>query len=108
MLADHVPQFAQRAERVVLRVLYAAARMDDDGHDAEVLDAARALRLAPDAALTTAAGPGAEADADRASAAAAHAFWQARNPRQALELQLRAFGADPQDPTVAGDLVNIV
>ena len=104
LLADHVPQFAQRAERVVLRVLYAAARMDDDGHDADVLDAARALRLAPDAALTTAAGPGAEADADRASAAAAHAFWQARNPRQALELQLRAFGADPQDPTVAGDL----
>jgi hypothetical protein len=36
--------------------------------------------------------------------AASAAFWNGRNPGQALDLQLRAFGADPQDEEVAGNL----
>lgn len=102
LIAEHVPHFSQRAERLVLRVLHAAARMEDGAQDAEVFDAARAMRLAPDDGLAGVAR--AAADARRLSDAAGAAFWNARNPRQALELQLRAFGADPQDAEVAGNL----
>jgi len=102
LITDQLPQISQRAERLVLRVLYAAARMEDGWQGADVLDAARAARLAPDDALAGVAR--AAADARRLSDAAGTAFWNERNPRQALDLQLRAFGADPQDKEVAGNL----
>ena len=102
LIAEQLPHISQRAERLVLRVLHAAARMEDGWQDADVLDAARAVRLAPDEALAGVAR--AAADAQRLNDAAGTAFWNGRDPRQALDLQLRAFGADPQDEEVAGNL----
>jgi hypothetical protein len=102
LIAEHVPQVSQRAERLVLRVLHAAARMEDSRQDADVFDAARAVRLTADDALAGVAR--AATDAQRLHDAASAAFWNGRNPAQALDLQLRAFGADPHDEEVAGNL----
>jgi hypothetical protein len=35
---------------------------------------------------------------------ALHAYWTRRNPAEASDLQLKAFGADPRDPEIAGNL----
>ena len=51
MIADHLPRISQRAERLVLRVLHAAAQMEHPLQDAELIEAAKAVRLAPDDAL---------------------------------------------------------
>jgi len=102
VIAEHLPRISQRAERLVLRVLHAAAQMEHPLQDAELLDAARAVRLAPDDAL--AGVKLAAADAQRLSDSAGAAFWNGRNPQHALDLQLRAFGANPHDGEVAGNL----
>lgn len=103
LIARHLPRLAQRAERLVLRVLHmASVSAAPAGPDAEVLDAASSMqRVVGDAlaSLSTAAE-----DARRLHAAAAAAFWSGRDPARALRLELRAFGADPRDAEVAGAL----
>ncbi|WP_280150580.1 hypothetical protein [Piscinibacter sp. XHJ-5] len=102
LIGEQLPRIAQRAERLVLRVLHAAAQAENGVQDAEVLNAARAMRLSTDDAF-----PGVSSAADdarRLHEAAGSAFWNARNPQQALSLQMRSFGADPRDPEVAGNL----
>ena len=101
-IAHELPRLAQRAERLVLRVLHAASISPAGGPDAQVLNAAMAMQRMVDdalAALSTAAE-----DARRLHEAAAAAFWNSRDPARALRLELRAFGADPRDPEVAGAL----
>ena len=93
VIADHLPRISQRAERLVLRVLHAAAQMEQRVQEAELLDAARALRLTADDALGGVAL--AAADAQRLSDAASTAFWTGRSPQRALELQLRRLGPIP-------------
>jgi len=102
VIADHLPRISQRAERLVLRVLHAAAQMEHRLQDTELLDAARALRLAPDDAF--AGVKLAATDSQRLNDSAGAAFWNERNPQLALELQLRAFGANPLDAEAAGNL----
>lgn len=102
-IAEQLPRLAQRSERLVLRVLHAAAQAEETGDEDDVLQAARAMHLSgPGGAWPTAAAAG--LDARRLHEAAAAAFWDARNAHQALALQLRAFGANPLDADVAGNL----
>ncbi|HEV7915798.1 MAG TPA: hypothetical protein VGP22_18705, partial [Albitalea sp.] len=68
----------------------------------DVVEAARSVRLAPDEVLSgLSEAPG---DARRLNDAAGAAFWNSRSAPQALNLQLRAFGANPRDAEVAGNL----
>lgn len=102
LMSDHLPQVAQRAERRLLRVLHIATGAEQPWQGAEVLAAARSAHLSPDEALPgSVAGA---ADARLLNHAAESAFWSARNLGQALALQTRAFGADPSDQEVAGNL----
>lgn len=103
LLAHHIPRVAQKAERRVLHVLHVAARADASWQAASVIDATRTLRMPPpDNALSDL--PSASSDARRLTDAAAAAFWNGRGAQRALSLQLRAFGANPGDPEVAGNL----
>jgi len=102
LLSDHLPRIAQRAERMVARVLHVASRSDASSQDDEVLVAARSTRLASDPAF--AGIHVAPEDARLLNDAARVAYGRGRNLRQALTLQVRAFGADPQDAEVAGNL----
>jgi len=102
LLTQHLPRIAQRAERMVLRVLHIAAEADSVGQERDVRDAARVVRNVSDDALagiTTST-----IEARRLKEAAANAFWSERNARRASTLQARAFGADPLDAETAGDL----
>ena len=103
LIATQMPRIAQRAERAVLRVLFAAARADDEAlRDGDVRDAAAAIQRPPDEALLAAGVAGAEARLLDESARVA--FWQRGNAQQAIDLQTRAFGANPTDAQVAGNL----
>ncbi|MEO7152141.1 MAG: hypothetical protein ABIX46_10600, partial [Burkholderiaceae bacterium] len=94
-----LPRLAQRAERLVLRVLVAAA---DDADDDDLRSAARAIRLAPgDPQLEAGSSP---AEARSLNEAARNAYWRRGDLREALLLQTRAFGANPLDAEVAGNL----
>jgi hypothetical protein len=101
MMVDTVPRVAVRAEREVNRVLWLAAGAYHPAQDTVVADAARATRVTDDGTLARNATAPAEARRlnDEARAAAA-----ARRVREALDLQTRAFGANPRDPEVAGNL----
>jgi hypothetical protein len=102
LIAEHLPRLAQQAERRVLRALHVAAQAESAWQNDEVAAAARAVRFSgedPLPAIGAASG-----DARSLSEAADQAFWNARNPQQALILQSRAFGANPNDSVVAGNL----
>jgi len=102
LLTQHLPRIAQRAERMVLRVLHIAAESDTVGQERDVRDAARLVHNASDDALSGITTSTIEAR--RLKEAAANAFWSERNARRASTLQARAFGADPLDAETAGDL----
>lgn len=102
LIAEHLPRIAQRAERRVLRVLHVAAQAENRWQSGDVLDAARAMQLAADDLLPAPAA--ASADARLLNEAAETVFWGGRDAQQALSLQTRAFGADPHDAGVAGNL----
>jgi hypothetical protein len=101
-MSEQIPRIAQRAERQVLRALHVAAEDEGGGGDAAILSATRAMHVAVDAPLSDI--PIATQDARRLHDAAAAAFWNSRSPQQALSLQMRAFGANPLDVEVAGNL----
>jgi hypothetical protein len=102
LIAGQLPRVAQRAERRVLRVLHAAAHAENRWQNGDVLDAARTMQLGADELLP--ASGAASADARLLHEAAETVFWGGRNALQALSLQTRAFGADPHDVSVAGNL----
>ena len=101
-MTSQIPRVAQRAERLVLRVLVIAARSDSAAGDGEIRNAASAIRLAPDDALLGAAVSA--NDARRLNEAARVAFSRDGNAREALGLQQGAFGANPQNAEIAGNL----
>jgi hypothetical protein len=100
LFAHELPRIAERAERLVLRVLFAASRGDTAQADGEVRQAAAALRLAPPESLSV-LSPG---EARALSEAARQAQRRQGDLPRALELMTRAFGADPLDAEIAGDL----
>jgi len=106
LLTRHVPRLAQRAERQVSRVLFMAGRAEPASHDDEIADAAGALARTPadplggmvlapqDGRLLHEAG---EVELLRRGRAA-----------EALRLHNMAFGANPLDADVAGDLARVL
>ena len=102
LMANHMPRLAQRAERLVARVLYVAGRADDVVGDAAILDSAGALASpAVDPVWGLALAP---REAQQLNDAARSEYGRRGASAQALALQVRAFGADPLDPEVAGNL----
>ena len=102
VIANRLPRIAQRAERSVMKVLFTAARSDGGALDDEIRQAASAMRRAPDDALADLAL--AAGDARQLNDAARVAFYRRGSAREAADLQLRAFGANPTDPEVVGNL----
>jgi hypothetical protein len=102
LMANHVPRLAQRAERQVARVLFVAGRSADVFGDGAILDSAAALASpAVDPVWGMTLSPG---EAQWLGDAARSEYGRRGPTAQALMLQVRAFGADPLDPDVAGNL----
>jgi hypothetical protein len=101
LMATHVIRVAQRAEPLVRRVLWVADRADDPLRADEVRAAASAVTIAPQDPLF--GYDVADADA-RAFHEAAKSAWGRGSVADALELQTKAFGANPIDAAVAGNL----
>jgi hypothetical protein len=102
LMANHVPRLAQRAERLVSRVLLIAARSEDVVGDRDILDSAASLGSpSSDPVLSMAASP---SEARQFDEAARNEYARHGASAQALALQARAFGANPLDPDIAGNL----
>jgi len=101
-MASQIPGIVQRAERLVLRVLFVAAHSDDAAQDDEIRKAASGVRREPQD-LFIESGIAAN-DARLLNEAARIAFWRRGNAQEALNLQTKAFGANPRDPEVVGNL----
>jgi hypothetical protein len=102
LIANDLPLLAQRAERRVQRVLELAAGAGDARQDEALRREANAIRSAAGQAL-----PGVVLAPDEAQVlheAARVAFRRRGGMREALDLQLRAFGANPLDADIAGSL----
>ena len=105
LLGTQIPRIAQRAERMVLRVLVAAARADEDGsNDDEVRLAAGAIRLAPDDPQLTRTA----VRESRQFHEGARIALRRGDFAEAVGLQTRAFGANPVDAEVVGTLAPCV
>ncbi len=102
VMVNHLPRLAQRAERLVSRVLFVASRSQDAVADHDILDAAASLG-APgnDPVSALARSPG---EARLLDDAARAEYGRHGASAQAVQLQVRAFGADPLDPDIAGHL----
>jgi hypothetical protein len=104
LLATQIPRIAQRAERMVLRVLVAAAHADEDGsNDDEVRLAAGAIRLAPDDPQLTRTA----VRESRQFHEGARIALQRGDFAEAVGLQTRAFGANPIDAEIVGTLAHM-
>jgi hypothetical protein len=99
LLATELPRIAERAERLVLRVLFTAGRSDGQQGDDEIRQAATTLRLAPAEALAVLSASEARALDDAAQQAQRRGDLAA-----AIGLLTRAFAANPLDADIAGDL----
>ncbi|TMH57420.1 MAG: hypothetical protein E6H53_12945 [Betaproteobacteria bacterium] len=101
-LADAVPRIARQTEREATRVLLMAASAYQPQQERSVADAARLSGIRSDLSLLPATTAPREArrfnDQARVALASRHSV------AEALDLQLRAFGANPRDAEVAGHL----
>jgi hypothetical protein len=102
VMARHVPRLAQQAERSVARVLYAAGRSthlrDDDELRAATAAIARGA-VDPLAGMTLL-----PRDAQQLNDAARAEYARRGGTPDVLMMQVRAFGANPMDAEVAGNL----
>ena len=100
-LAEDVPRTAVLAQNEVDRVLSTAASALDPGQDQAVVESPR-----PSGSGTARpSSPGIRAsEARRFNDEALKAYWTRRNIPEAFDLELRAFGANPYDPEIAGNL----
>jgi hypothetical protein len=101
-LAQTVPRMALQAQTEIASVLRAAANADDPRQERAVADAAQAVLVREDASAPSQVIESIEAK--RLYGQALHAYWTRKNPSEAFDLQLKAFGADPRDPEIAGNL----
>ena len=101
-LAQAVPQIAMQAQNEITRVLWAAAAAHDPRQERAVVDAAQAVSVRDDASgILQSIDP---VEAQRLNKEAHQAYWVRRNISEAFDLQLKAFGANPRDPEIAGNL----
>jgi len=87
---------------MVQRVLSLAEQSDNASQDEAIHNAASAIQLAADDPLMDIWV--ASNEARRLNEAAAVAFWRRGSVQEALSLQIRAFGANPLDSNIAGNL----
>ena len=99
-LAQSVPTIALQTQSEIAPVLRAAARAQDPRVEREVIDAAHAIWVDTAGTLPQ---PG-DATAKRLNDEAMQAYWVRRNIPEAFDLSLKAFGANPNDPEVVGNL----
>lgn len=99
LMAEAMPRIAERAERLVLRVLHVAAHASGPDADEDVRRAARSLRLAPPEAL-----PAAAPQQVRALAEASQQQYRRGDLPGAIDLLAQAFAANPLDPQIVSDL----
>ena len=101
LMTRDVPRLAQQAERAVARVLYAAARserlLEDEGVRADALAIARNADPLDGMTLLP-------RDAQQLNEAARTEYAKRGSTPEALMLQVRAFGANPLDAEIAGNL----
>jgi len=101
-LAQSVPRIAMQTQSEIAAVLAAAARAQDPRAERDVIDAAQAVWVRDGGtALPT---PAEAATARRLNEQAMQAYWVRRNIPEAFDLGLKAFGANPNDPEVVGNL----
>jgi len=102
VMTNHVPRLAQQAQRSVARVLYAAGRSEHIREDDDVRASAAAVARSPGDPLggMTLLPRDAQQLNDQARAEYAR---KGGSP-DVLMLQVRAFGANPMDAEVAGNL----
>ena len=101
LMSAFVPRVAQRADRAVARTLFLAGRSGRVVGDAEVAGAASQLGRGPADAPSMVLQP---REAESLNAAARSEFARRGASREAMLLQVRAFGANPIDPGGAGYL----
>jgi len=102
VLRQVVPQIAARAQSEIARVLSIAANANEPTQDRAVVEAARSMWVADPG---TNFAPGiAPADARQLNDEALDAYWSRHNMIEAFDLQLKAFGANPYDAEIAGNL----
>ncbi len=103
MLENIVPRTSAQSHAQVQRVLLIAANANHPDQDRAVIAAATTSPGATaDAAFV--ARDFAPLDARRLHEESRHAYWSRRDTNEALDLQLKAFGANPYDPEIAGHL----
>jgi hypothetical protein len=103
MLENVVPRTSAQSHAQIQRVLLIAANAYHPDQDRAVVAAANS----PGATTTDAAFVArdfAPLDARRLHEESRHAYWSRRDTTEALDLQLKAFGANPYDPEIAGHL----
>ena len=100
-MTNQVPRVAQRAAQLVQRVLNIADQADSTSQDGEIRSAASAIQLAPDDPLLEIWVAANEA---RLLNEAAGVAFRRGGMQEALSLQIKAFGANPLDPDIAGNL----
>jgi len=102
ILARSVPRTAMQAEAEVSRVMWVAATSRSSAQERDIADAAR--RPWPSDVVAIAAVNAAPGVARQLNDQARQAFLLRRDPLEAFDLQLKAFGANPRDSEVAGNL----
>jgi hypothetical protein len=102
MLENIVPRTSAQAHAQISRVLLIAASAYHPDQDRAVTAAAASPGVVNDVAFV--ARDFAPLDARRLHEEARHAYWSRRDIPDALDLQLKAFGANPYDPEIAGHL----
>jgi hypothetical protein len=103
-LLDPVPRLARQIEPEIARVLWLGANAYHPLQERGVADAARLVGMPDDTALLTRALAPVEA---RRLNDQARVFAARRDIVEAFNTQLRAFGANPRDPDVAGNLAQL-
>ena len=101
-LRQVVPRIAAQAQSEIARVLWVAANANDPTQDRAVIEAAQSIQIGDDGSnLPQGIAP---AEARRLNDEAMDAYWSRRNMTEAFDLQLKAFGANPYDAEIAGNL----
>jgi len=101
-LAQSVPRTAVQAEPEVSRVLMVAAKSQRSAQEYDIVAAVR--RTWPSGVVSPALGNDSPVAARQLNDQARQAFLTHRDPVEAFDLQLRAFGANPRDAEIAGNL----
>ena len=102
MLAESIPYSAARAQGELSRVMWIAANASRPGQERAVVDAVR--QSWSNHQVVTSAASISPTVARQLGEDARHAYLVDRDVKRAFDLQLRAFGANPRDPELAGNL----